>query len=188
MRVRGHGGVEVAGDVERWFHRIYLRQFFADNKKPISGVTGDGFFWNSFSNQIRNNIPKAHSLLEAPPPDLAGYVGIHRGGGIIAAHSPRRQGSSHKAFRQPVALGCRPAASWTSWRYRPYLPPHFPAIFSWSMATDLRIQHHRLRLLEYDHPGRRGTVRGCRPALKNIVRAANRPGTSSRIWCGCVTS
>jgi hypothetical protein len=70
---------------------MFLRQNLADNKKPISGGTGDGFFWKSFSNQIRNSFPKAHSLLEAPPPDLAGEVAIHRAASI-AVDPALRQG------------------------------------------------------------------------------------------------
>jgi hypothetical protein len=64
---------------------------YADNKKPISGSTGDGFFWNSFSDQIRNSFPKAHSLLEAPPPDFADAIGIHRAASI-AVDPALRQG------------------------------------------------------------------------------------------------
>jgi hypothetical protein len=44
--------------------------FHTDNKKPISGVTGDGFFGNS-SDLNEQYGPEALSLLEVPPPDFA---------------------------------------------------------------------------------------------------------------------
>jgi hypothetical protein len=50
-----------------------------------------GSFWNSFCIQIRNSFPKAHSLLEAPPPDFAGVDVIHRAASI-AVNPALRQG------------------------------------------------------------------------------------------------
>ena len=56
-----HRGVEVSGDVKGRFHRVFSvsNSFMgdapqADNKKPISGLTGDGFFWYSlFSSDVQ---------------------------------------------------------------------------------------------------------------------------------------
>jgi hypothetical protein len=47
-------------------------------KNPSQAVPEMGSFGKSFSDQIRNSFPKAHSLLEAPPPDLVELaVAVH---------------------------------------------------------------------------------------------------------------
>jgi hypothetical protein len=75
------------------FTAFFSVNFRQTTKNPSQAVPEMGSFGKSFSDQIRNSFPKAHSLLEAPPPDLVELAAVHEAASI-AKGSTRRQGDT----------------------------------------------------------------------------------------------